>query len=66
MNSLHITNLVVNGIVRFTMVLCLTLLIIKFENLWLTALYLIPGCMMATSISTSKGKGDETDESKNP
>ena len=65
MNSLHITNLVVNGIVRFTMVLCLTLLILKFENLWLAALYLIPAVMMQ-NVVTTKGKGDETNESKNP
>lgn len=62
MKTLHITNIITNSIVRVLMTACITVAAIKFDNFWLLALYLIPGCMMANTISTKPEKGEKSDE----
>lgn len=62
MNSLHLTNIITNAIVRVLMTVCITVAAIKFDNFWLLGLYLIPGCMMANSISTKSNEGEKNDE----
>lgn len=53
MNTLYLTNIVLNNIVRVLMTVCITVAAIKFDNFWLLFLYLIPGCMMANTITTN-------------
>ena len=65
MNSLHLTNIITNAIVRVLMTVCITVAAIKFDNFWLLLLYLIPGCMMAYTITSKNNKGEKSDESEN-
>ena len=63
MNALHITNIIMNNIVRVLMTVGITVVAVKFNNFWLLGLYLIPGCMMANTITTKPDKkGEENDE----
>ena len=64
-NALHLTNIIVNGIVRILLIVFITKAAFYFDNVWLLALYLIPGCMMASVISTKPKKGEKSDESEN-
>ena len=62
MNTIHLTNIILNNIVRILMTVCITVAAIKFDNWWLLLLYLIPGCMMANTISTKSNEGEKKDE----
>ena len=62
MNSLHLTNIILNNIVRVLMTVCITVAAIKFDNWWLLFLYLIPGCMMANTITSKNSKGEKNNE----
>lgn len=61
MNALHLTNIVLNNIVRVLMTVCITVAAIKFDNFWLLLLYLIPGCIMANIITSKNSKGEKSD-----
>lgn len=65
MNALHLTNIILNSIVRVLMTVCITVAAIKLDNFWLLFLYLIPGCMMANIITNKKSEGEKNDESNN-
>ena len=62
MNVIHTTNIILNNIVRVLMTVCITVAAIKLDNWWLLFLYLIPGCMMANTISTKSNEGEKNDE----